>query len=102
MADLTTQVLIDIRDEIRATKDGVREELRAVKAELSARIDETNVRLGRLERRHTDAEMRVTTELVAVAGVLSEVRDALIPDTALRRMVDDHEQRIRALESTRE
>jgi hypothetical protein len=97
MADITTEILIEIRDEIRATN----QRLDSVAAGLGTRIDETNTRLDRLERRQVDAEIRVSTALVEVMGAIHEVRDVLLEDRQLREKVDDHEQRLQALERLR-
>ena len=53
----------------------------------------------RQERRQTEADVRVSTELVAVAGAVREVRDAVLQDRALRSRVDDHERRLAAVET---
>jgi hypothetical protein len=75
--DLTIEILKDIRDATRATND---------------RIDLTNAGLGevveridRLEGRQTETEVRLTTELVAVAGAVREVRDLLRDDRGAAR-----------------
>ncbi len=91
MADLSTEVLIEIRDEIRT-----------LRSDLGNRIDETNSRLDRLERRQAESEVRVATELVAVAGAVNQLRDAILEDRELRNSVIDHERRIAALESRSE
>jgi hypothetical protein len=77
MADITTQVLIEIRDEAR----------------------KTNTRLERLERRQVEAEVRISTEIVAVAGAIREMKDAFLADRRLVDQVSDHERRIQTLES---
>ena len=86
----TTRVLVEIRDAIDRNTE-----------RLEARIDETNERLERLERRQTETEVRVTTEIVAVAGAVREVGEYLKDAVALRPTLDDHELRLRALESKR-
>jgi len=65
----TLQVLREIRDQLRDT---------------NARIDGTNQRLERpeggveaLQRRQSESEVRLATELVAVAKAVQEVRDLL-------------------------
>ncbi len=73
---LSTRVLIQIRDEVRTT----------------------NERLSALERRQTETEVRLASELVAVARAVTDVRDLLRDDLALRHRVDDHEQRLAELE----
>lgn len=103
--DITVEILKNIRDEIRETRTELREtrtelstRIDETRAELSARIDETNARVDALGRRQVDTEVRLATELTAVAAAVREVRDELRIDRALRRRVDDHEARIAALE----
>jgi len=95
MADLSTQILIEIRDEIRTTR-----------TDLSGRIDQTNARLDRLdtrldrvERRQVDTEIRLSTEVVALTGVVRDLCDTLLEDRQLRQTVNDHELRLRTLET---
>jgi hypothetical protein len=78
--DLTVEILEDIRDEARLTRGEVRQ---------------TN---ERLERPHTESEIRLATEVVGVAGAVRELRDLLRDDLALRARVDDHERRLLAVE----
>jgi hypothetical protein len=96
--DLNTEVLIQIRDELRTTRteltsridatnerlDATRTDLSsridATRTDLSSRIDATNERLDRVVRRQTDSEVRVATELVAVADTVRELRDTLLED----------------------
>lgn len=56
--DLNTEILIQIRDEIRRT----------------------NERLQAIEKRQTESEIRLATELVAVAGAVHEVKELLAKD----------------------
>lgn len=77
------------------------EQLKAIRAEMSGMTAEqraTNERLDRLERRQTETEVRLATELVAVAKAIGEVRDLLRDqtDVRLRRCearLDDLERR---------
>ncbi len=77
------------------------EQLKAIRAEMSGMTAEqraTNERLERLERRQTETEIRLATELVAVAKAIGEVRDLLRDqtDVRLRRCearLDDLERR---------
>lgn len=92
--DVTVEVLISIRDEIRST----RTELRSTRTELSERIDETNTRLAILERGQVQSEVRLATEVVALAGVIQDLRDDLRADRALRHRVEDLEQRVTRIE----
>jgi len=74
--DRSTEVLIQIREEMQ----GMRAELR-------------DVRQGVLS-----SEVRLATELVAVAQAVNHVRDELREARELRGQVDDHEKRIAELE----
>jgi hypothetical protein len=96
--DPAVDILKEIRDEVRTTNErveGLRGEVRGLRIETSERFEvlgdevqglrtdvndrfgETNDRIGRLERRQTESDLRVSTELVAVAGAVREVRDLL-------------------------
>ena len=86
--DLNTEILKSIRDELRDTRH-----------ELGTRISETNERLDRLEKRQTQTEIRLATELTEVAKLIGSLRDAILEDRQLRARVDDHEARIRTLET---
>ena len=86
--EVTIEILKEIRDEIRDSKES-----------LSSRIDATNERLDNLERRQTETEIRLATEIISVAGAVREVKDLLADRLDLRDRVDDHERRISALES---
>jgi chromosome segregation ATPase len=81
--DLTIEILKSIRDEVRST---------------NSRLDTTNSRLEGLERRVTETEVRLATELEAVAGAVRELRDSFREDRAVRDRVDDHERRLAAIE----
>jgi hypothetical protein len=85
--DLTIEILKDIRDETRKTNERVDALERTVVKEIGS---------VRGEARQT--EVRLATELVAVAGAVREVRDLLREDRALLQRVDDHERRITAME----
>lgn len=76
MSDTTVEVLREIRDEARMT----------------------NERLGRLEKRQVETEIRLATELTSVVGAIHELRDVIVEDRKLRSEVADHEVRIRRLE----
>jgi hypothetical protein len=73
--DLTTEVLVQIRDEMRH----MREDLR------------------RLEKRQGEDSTRLAAELVAVAKAVIQVRDLLRDQRVDRERVDDHEKRIRSI-----
>jgi len=74
--DLTTEVLVEIRDEMRQ----MREDLR------------------RLEKRQGEDSTRLATELIAVADAVIQVRDLLREQRADRERIEDHEKRIRSIE----
>jgi hypothetical protein len=88
--DITTQILIQIRDEMRQ----MREEQRAT----NVRLDQTIEGLDRLQERQRDDSVRLATELVAVARAVTEVRDLLRDQRTDRGVLDDHERRLAALE----
>jgi uncharacterized coiled-coil DUF342 family protein len=118
--NLTVEILKEIREEVRATKDelrSTRDELRSTKDELREEIRSTRIevsdRIERLETRQTQSELRLATELVAVASAVGLVtaelrglradrrhdRELLLGTTgALRAQVDEHEKRLGALE----
>lgn len=85
--DLTTEILIQIRDELKSTRE-----------ELSSRIDQTNSRLERVERRQTESEVRLASELVNVVSAVNQLKDLIVADRDLRRKVEEHDRRIALLE----
>lgn len=93
MAELTTQILLDIRDAIRGTNERV--------DQTNARLDHAVERLDRLERRQVDAEIRISTELVALAGAVRDFHDDFVAERPSHAVLADHEQRLRALEAQR-
>lgn len=75
--DLTVQVLIQIRDELRDFKEQTKAQL----AEVNARIDDSNRKIDRTNRQLVNVESRLGTELGALRDAVSELRDAVIePD----------------------
>ena len=85
--DLTTQILVQIRDEIRHVRDEVTH-LRAA----------TNERFVALEARQSEDAMRLSTEVVAAARAVGQVRDLLSDQRVDRRRLDDHEGRLARIE----
>jgi hypothetical protein len=79
----TLQVLREIRDEIKQTN----EQLGRVEGKVEAR-----------ERRQSESEVRLASELVAGAKAVQEVRDLLRDNLAVQHRVEDHERRLAALE----
>ena len=74
------------------------ERIDALRTETNQRLDATNQRLERVAQRQVETEMRLATELAGVTGAVREVRDLLREDRGLRDRVDDHEQRLAAIE----
>src|SRR5512139_1202970 len=112
MADLTIEVLKEIRNEVRATNQRLdqtigqlgrtNERLDQTVERLDQtveRLDQTVERLDRLERRQVETEVRLATELTSVVGAIRDLKDAVLADRDLRRDIADHESRIRRLES---
>ncbi len=97
-SDLTISILKGIRDDLAALR------AEAVKTNerldtTNERLDTTNERLERVEHRQTESEIRLATELVAVAQAVNQVRDLLKAGMEVQKTVNDHERRISALES---
>ena len=92
--DLTTEILIQIRDELKTT----REELSSRIDQTNSRLDQTNSRLERVERRQTESEVRLASELVNVVSAINQLKDLIVADRDLRRKVDEHDRRIALLE----
>jgi hypothetical protein len=86
-SSLTTEILVQIRDEMRATRE-----------HLGGRLSELNERVDRLERRQSEDAVRLASELVAVASAVKEVRDLLRDQRVERERLEDHERRITLLE----
>jgi hypothetical protein len=97
-SDLTVEILRGIRDEVRGLRHDATERIDATNARLDALREDTNVGFERLERRETETEVRLASEIVAVAGAVREVRDLLREDRAADHRIDDHERRIASLE----
>lgn len=101
MTDLTTQILVEIRDEIRGLNVSLNGRIDQTNNRLDQtndRLDQTIHRLDRLERRQVEAEVRISTEIVAVHGTLRELTDVLRAGHTLGERVEDHERRLTSLE----
>ena len=103
--DLTIEILKGIREETHKTNerlDKTNDRLDELRVDLRSGLDDLRTdlvdRIERVERRQTETEMRLASELVAVGGAVREVRDLLREDRALRDRVDDHERRLAAVE----
>lgn len=86
--DITVQILEQIRDEAR----GTREEIRVTRTELGSLISQTNVRIDRLDERLTSRIENVEHVLVELSRqhgqLVTWVRDSVANDVAdLRRRV---------------
>ena len=81
--DITIEILKDIRAEGRKTNE---------------KLDVLVGRVDRVDQRQVETELRLATEIVAMAGAVREMRDAYREDRSLRQRVDDHEKRLRELE----
>lgn len=90
MSDLSVEILKQIRDELKLTR-----------SELATRIDATNSRLDALERRQTEMEVRLATELISVSATITDLKNVLLEDRKLRQQVSDHEKRLLKLEKPR-
>lgn len=105
VAELTLEVLKGLRADLNAGLNGLRADVNARLDQTNsrldgtnARLDETNARLERLERRQTEGEIRVATELTAVANAVGTLKDLLAQKLEVRDHVVDHEKRLVAVE----
>lgn len=107
--DLTIEILKSIRDEIRETNSRLdltraelSERLDLTRAELSERLDLTRTELSdhldRLERRQTETEVRLATELVELSTAVTDVGKLLKDRLDLRDRIEDHELRLASIE----
>lgn len=98
--DVTVPILKAIRDELKASRDELkasRDELKnlgtkveALGTHLGDRIDETNLRLTR-------SEVRISTEIVALAGNVGDLTQHLREQAGLKPRVEKCEREIEAL-----
>ena len=96
-SDVTIEILKDIREEMRATREELGEEMRATREELRDEIRETNHRVGLLEQRVVESEIRTSSALLEVNGTMREVRDLLRDRFDLRDRVERCEREIEEL-----
>lgn len=81
--DLTVEILKSIRDEVRGTNTRL-DQTNTRFDQMNVLLDQTNDRLEGLEHRQTETELRLATEIVAVAHAVREVRDAVVDHRGLR------------------
>jgi chromosome segregation ATPase len=98
---LTLAVLKGLRADLNQGLASVRTEIQRTNERLdqtNERLDQTNERLDRLERRQTETEVRLATELVAVAAAVGDLKTLLDTRLELRNTVSNHEHRLAAVE----
>ena len=94
---LVVSILREIRDEIRKTNGRV-DQTNSHLDQTNSRLDRTNELVASLERRQTETEIRLATEIVAVASAVRDLSELIREDRALRNTVDEHDKRISTLE----
>src|SRR5260370_2665115 len=94
-SDLTIEILKGIRDEVCNTNARLDE----TNTQLGALRSDTNMRLDRLERRQTEGDVRVQTEVAAVVGAVDRLRDVFLEERALRQPLDDPKPPLPPLET---
>ena len=92
--DPPIEILIQIRDELKR----MREELSSRLDQTSSLLDQTNSLLARFERRQTESEVRLASELVNLVSAGNQRKDLIVADWDLRRKVEEHDRRIALLE----
>lgn len=104
MPSLSTKILIEIRDEMKATRRDLSARLDATNERLdvtNARLDTTNERLDLVARRQTESEVRISTELVALGAAVERLTQAYRADRTLQSDVADLKHRVGRLEGAR-
>jgi predicted nucleic acid-binding Zn-ribbon protein len=102
--DATNTLLDAMNTRVDATNtrlDATNTRLDATNTRLDAtnmRIDETRSDLSQRIDLFTEGQVRLATELVAVASAVRDLSGLLREDRFLRRRVDDHETRLTAIE----
>ena len=96
--DLTVRILIEIRDEIRATNariDGTNERVDALGKTLGARIDQLRTELRtEIASVREDLSDRITSQMTALIGSTRDVHDMLRDRFDLRDRVERCERAI--------
>lgn len=100
--DLTTRVLIEIRDEIKATRVDLSSRIDETNARLdetNRRLDGTNQRLERLEERVTHMDLRLSSDILALAGAINA--EVIHGHRGLRKRIEKCERDIEELKRKR-
>ena len=96
-ANLTVEILKQIRDEARKTNERIHETNTRI-TETNVRLDETNTRLeamgDNLGRKIVESEMRTATAIVDLAGTVRELTGYLRAQADLRPRVEKCERDI--------
>ena len=101
MKDITIEVLKAIRSDLGAFRkdvDAFRKDVDAFRKVVDARFEGVDARLDNMARQQVESEVRIATELLAVAGALNQLNDSLRAE-AVRDQLRDHEARLHKLES---
>lgn len=94
----TLKVLMEIRDELKEHRAILREHGERLK-EHGELLKDHSGRLGAIETRQVESEVRLATELVGVARAVNEVRDLLRERLDDRDRIDSLEHRVSRLEA---
>ncbi len=101
VSDMTVKILGEIRDEIRGTRADLNARLDQTNAcldQTNARLGETNEKVDLLARRQTQTEVRLATEIVALAGAVDRTNRLLRERLDDRDRIDEIDRRVTALE----
>lgn len=93
----TLKVITEMRGEMREMRGEMREMQRGL-SELQQEVRGTNARVDETNTRLVHMELRLATELTAVVAAVCSVRDLLAVRGDDRDRIEDHEQRLKALE----
>ncbi len=83
----TIRLLTEMRAEIQTGMKDMRSEMKDMQEGIEAN-----------RRRITESQTRLSTEILAVAGAVQETKGLIMQQSAIKAIVDDHEQRINKLE----
>ncbi len=100
--DEILDVLKQIRDEARQTNTqlvSLEGRVKFVEKRLSKGFEELSGRIDSLGQRQAEGEAHLSYEILSLADVTRQVRDLFATKLDDHRMVVDHEERIRSIES---